>query len=116
MACLRCGKKTEEKQAFCDACLEEMQKYPVKSGMAIQLPQRETTHPERKSPAHHREPEAAEQIAHLRKMIRWLIGMLALLSVLLLMVAGMLLHVLEKDTSTGIIGRNYTTSTQETQP
>lgn len=116
MACLRCGKKTEERQAFCDSCLEEMQKHPVKPGVAIHLPQRDAVRPERKSPARHREPETAEQIMHLRKMIRWLVGMLALLSVLLLMVAGMLLHVLEKDTSTGIIGRNYTTSTQETQP
>lgn len=116
MACLRCGKKAEEKQAFCDVCLEDMQKHPVKPGTAIHLPQRDVVRQEKKTPARHREPEAAEQIAQLRKMIRWLIGMLAVLAILLLLVSGMLLHVLEKETPTGIIGRNYTTSTQETRP
>lgn len=116
MACLRCGKKTEEKQAFCEDCLENMQRHPVKPGVAIHLPQRDATRQEKKSPARHREPEAAEQLAQLRKMIRWLVGMLAVLAVLLLLVSGMLMHVLEKETPTGIIGRNYTTSTHDTRP
>ena len=116
MACLRCGKKAEEKQSFCEACLEDMQRHPVKPGTAIHLPQRDAAHPEKKAPVRHREPEAAEQIARLRKIVRWLLAMVALVSVLLLLVTGMLLHLLEKDTPTGIIGRNYTTSTSEVQP
>jgi hypothetical protein len=49
-------------------------------------------------------------------MMRWLVGMLAVLAVLLLLVSGMLMHVLEKETPTGMIGRNYTTSTHDTRP
>ena len=116
MACLRCGNKTAERQAFCDNCQEQMQKHPVKPGTAIHLPQREAVRPEKKPPVRHREPTAAEQIDHLRKMVRWLIGMIALLAVLLLLTAGMLLHTLQKETPTGIIGRNYTTSTSDTRP
>lgn len=116
MACLKCGKSTEDGQVFCNECLELMQKHPVKPGTAIHLPNRETPHPEKKPPVLHREPTAAEQIENLRKMIRWLLGVIAVLSVLLLLTAGMLLHVLNKGASSDIIGRNYTTTSTGTQP
>lgn len=110
MSCLKCGKPTEEKQAFCGECLALMEKYPVKPGIAIHLPQRDSVPQEKKTPARHREPTAAEQAEHLRKMIRWLLGMIAVLSVLLVLTAGMLLHIMSKDTPAGNIGKNYTTN------
>ena len=40
MSCLRCGRETAEKQVFCELCLSDMKKYPVKPGTSIQLPSR----------------------------------------------------------------------------
>lgn len=116
MSCLKCGKQTDEKQAFCNECLALMEKYPVKPGIAIHLPHRDSAPQEKKSAVRHREPTAAEQVERLRKAVRWLLGMIAVLSVLLLLTAGMLLHVLDKSPVSGNIGRNYTTAGSGTQP
>lgn len=116
MACLKCGKSTQEGQAFCEECLELMQKYPVKPGTAIHLPHRESLNLEKKQPVRHREPTAAEQAEALRKTTHWLLGIIAVLSVLLLLTAGMLLHVISKEASSNAIGRNYTTAGTGVQP
>ena len=116
MDCLRCGKKTAEKQSFCEECLAVMEKYPVKPGTAIHLLHRPAAHAEKKQPQRHREPTAAEQVEHLRGMFRWLFGIIAVLSVLLLLTAGILLHEISKETPTGTIGKNYTTVGTGTQP
>lgn len=116
MACLKCGKKTAEQQTFCDECLAVMEKYPVKPGTAIHLPRRDSANPEKKQPPRHREPTVAEQLANLRGVTRWLVGIIAVLSVLLLLTAGMLLHVTSADKPSGNIGKNYTTTGTGTQP
>lgn len=116
MSCLKCGKTTEEKQVFCSECLTLMEKYPVKPGIAIHLPHRNAASPEKKASLQRREPTAAEQVEHLRKTVRWLLGMIAVLSVLLLLTAGMLLHVMDKKPASGNLGKNYTTSGTGTQP
>lgn len=36
--CLKCGREIEEGQVFCNDCLVQMAKYPVKPGTAVQLP------------------------------------------------------------------------------
>lgn len=38
--CLKCGREIEEGQVFCNDCLVQMAKYPVKPGTAVQLPSR----------------------------------------------------------------------------
>lgn len=116
MPCLKCGKQTEEKQAFCSECLALMEKYPVKPGIAVHLPHRDSAPQEKKPAVRHREPTAAEQVDRLRKVIRWLLGMIAILSILLLLSAGMLLHVLNKTPASGNIGKNYSTASTGTQP
>lgn len=37
MQCLKCGKTVSEKQSFCDACLEVIEKYPVKPGTPVHI-------------------------------------------------------------------------------
>ncbi len=39
--CLKCGREIPEDQTFCDSCLAEMDKYPVKPGVVVLLPHRE---------------------------------------------------------------------------
>lgn len=41
MACLKCGRDTEEGAVFCTDCLLTMQKYPVRPGTPVVLPTRE---------------------------------------------------------------------------
>lgn len=116
MQCLKCGKKTSGRQVFCEECLAVMQDYPVKPGIPVHLPQRESRAAEKKQPASLREPTSAEQLRHLRTMIRWLLGVIAVLSVLLLLTAGMLIHMLEQDKGGSAIGKNYTTTDSVTLP
>lgn len=116
MQCLKCGSKTAGKQVFCEECLAVMEKYPVKPGIPVQLPQRERRAAERKQDPSLQEPSATEQVQHLRTMIRWLLGAIAVLSVVLLLTAGMLIHTLEQNKNTPAIGKNYTTTTSATTP
>lgn len=108
--CLKCGKQAAEHNAFCDECLEVMQKYPIKPGTAFQILKR----PPRK--AVQWEVPAAEQIAQLRSTKRRLIAMLLTTTALLLVMALMLLYNLDKTQPQETpIGRNYT-STASHQP
>lgn len=116
MHCLKCGKDTMEKQVFCDGCLADMQKYPVKPGTAVHLPRRDPQPPEKKTPVHRREATPAEQNDRLRGMIRWLAAAIAVLSVLLLLTGSMLIHTLNNENISHVIGKNYTTSTTGNQP
>ena len=39
--CLKCGREIPEDQTFCNACLAEMEKHPVKPGVVVLLPHRD---------------------------------------------------------------------------
>lgn len=115
MNCLKCGKETQEAQVFCGDCLQIMDSYPVAPGTAIHLPHRESAAQEKKPPRR-RELTAAETISQLRGMIRWLTATVAILSVLLCLIAGLLIHTLDDPSGSGTIGRNYTTTDTDIQP
>ena len=72
MACMKCGKEVSEGQVFCEECLAEMERYPVKPGTPLLLPHRDpiVTQRKRRSSRRIRKPE--EQVAHLKKVIVWL--------------------------------------------
>lgn len=115
MNCMKCGKETSGNQVFCDVCLESMQAYPVKPGTPVQLPPKRTPAQEKYTDPLDQEPTPAEQVRQLRRMIRWLTAIVAILSLLLCGTAVMLLHTLEEPASTNI-GRNYTTIDSENRP
>lgn len=85
MYCMKCGRDIEEGQVFCTSCLEVMAKYPVKPGIAIQLPGRKETPVLKKTyPRRRQPPTPEEQIQRLKKRLKrmiilWLIT-LALLA------------------------------------
>lgn len=110
MNCLKCGKATDEGQVFCTQCQEKMAKQPVKPGAVIHLTQREVPLTDKKSAAKAREETPTDQLQQLRKLIRWLIATITLLSFLLCAAAGMLIQTFAKESVTPAIGRNYTTS------
>ncbi len=108
--CLKCGKATTEGQVFCPQCQEKMAKHPVKPGSVVHLTHREVPLSDKKSSARGREETPQDQLLQLRKMIRWLIATIALLSLLLCAAAGMLIHTFTEESVAPVIGRNYTTS------
>ena len=110
MYCLKCGKETDEGSVFCAQCQEKMSKHPVKPGTVIHLTHREIPLPDKKAAAKVREETPSDQLLQLRKMIRWLIATITLLSLLLCATAGMLIRTLTEESKSPAIGRNYTTS------
>ena len=91
MACMKCGKDTQDGQMFCAHCLEGMEAYPVKPDVHIQLPSR-NGESALKKPTHKNRPKAA-QLAALRLQIRLLWAVIAalLLAIAVLVVRGGLL-------------------------
>lgn len=66
MACLKCGRETNENNSFCEDCLAVMAQYPVKPGIAIQLLQRPEREPEKETDRKKR--SAADSIRQLRRI------------------------------------------------
>ena len=71
MHCMKCGQDIPAGQVFCDQCLEVMEKYPVKPGIVVQLPNRPAAAVQKKPGVRRRNvlsPE--EQVKRLRKRTR----------------------------------------------
>lgn len=93
MRCLKCGKDIPNGTVFCDSCLEDAKAYPVKPGTPIKLSFRDD--PPATRPAAPRQTQSpVEHNQRLRRSVRNLRILVVLLSVLLLFMAGMLLHIL----------------------
>ena len=77
--CLKCGRPRGEDQAFCEDCLADMARHPVKPGVVVLLPQQER--PARPTPRkRHAAPSPEELLSRLKKRILalWLALILAL--------------------------------------
>lgn len=71
MNCMKCGREIAEGQVFCAGCLEVAEKYPVKPGIAIQLPSKKETLPSKKTYTKRRQPPTAEeQLLKLKKKVK----------------------------------------------
>ena len=77
MNCLKCGRETSSEQSFCQDCLLEMQKYPVKPGTVVQLPKRREGSASRRS-VKRRSVSLEDQVKSLKKRIRLLTALLIL--------------------------------------
>lgn len=118
MNCMKCGREIGEERVFCDLCLEDMKKYPVKPGIAIQLPSRKEPNSVKKpAPKRRQPPTPEEQILKLKKWVRrWVV--LWLVTALLL--AATIYPTVEffMGKSIQLPGQNYSTITDSgsTQP
>ena len=108
MKCMRCGNATSADAVFCEECLADMEKHPVKPGTPINLPRREKQQTVKRSKKRTHKPE--EQISALRRLVAWLMAVIILLALALTTCIYMLAT--QPDTSDGnrLPGQNYGTS------
>lgn len=105
MNCMKCGRKIQPEQVFCQECLQEMEKYPVHSSVVVLLPRRRESVVIKKVPKRH-VPTAEEQIRFFRKWTLILAVLLALsIALIALMAKPALQHIMEDHFA---IGQNYT--------
>jgi len=83
MNCLRCARETSGQQVFCDACLDDMARHPVKSDTPIYLPVRKVSVAPKSKRRHRRERTAEEIVPILRKRIRVLTALVVILAMML---------------------------------
>ena len=112
MGCMKCGRDVPAGQVFCDKCLEEMEKYPVKPGTVVRLPRRKETPVVKKIHSRRKlQVSPEEQIKRLKSIVRRLVLTVVLLT-LLLGVTGYFaaIHLLENDV-VRLPGQNYSSVT-----
>ena len=108
MYCMKCGKEIKENQVFCEACLVIMDKYPVKPGVHIQLPQRPVS-TAGKPVSRKRILSSEEQIQRLRRRSRRLGLALVCCLLALGLTVTMLVHTVAEQKAMASIGKNYNT-------
>ena len=108
MKCMRCGTKIKVGSVFCDDCLADMEKHPVKPDTPINLPRREKQQPVKRSKKRIRKPE--EQITILRRTVYWLIGLVLVMALTLTATVYMLFTHAEAQKDALKPGQNYGTS------
>lgn len=108
--CLKCGREIEEGQVFCNDCLMQMAKYPVKPGTAVQLPSRGSAAVSKKVHSRRRTKAVPEeQLKALKKRIRILSVLLAVCVVLLIVLSVVTLRYMSANRL--LPGQNYSAVT-----
>lgn len=115
MECLKCGKETELDHSFCNACMAEMAKYPVKPGTPVQLPRPSARTSVNRERSKKKTVSEKEQIEKLRYGNRILVVLVLLLLTLCLFVSGLYVRAFYRR-PTRPTGQNYSTTTQELTP
>lgn len=114
MLCMKCGKKTDSGRVFCDSCLSEMEKYPVKPDIRVQLPSRPTAE---KKPLVKKLPVSPEQvISQLRRQVKGLTVALVCSALALSLTIGLLFYTANQAHPEDTVGKNYSTADTERQP
>lgn len=108
MNCIKCGSKISEGQVFCDECLQDMERHPVKPGTPVILPNRPAAVAAKRRHARKaRKPE--EQIHTLKNIIMWLMLALAVTMLLLSLSVSMLVQLQQSKGQNFLPGQNYST-------
>ena len=113
--CLKCGKQTEDRAVFCDACLAVMEHYPVKPGTVAHILHR-PARAENDILDNFDQHGQTQLISRQRRIILWLMAIIVILSVLLAISATFLLRPPVEAPPLPTIGKNYTTDTSNKAP
>ena len=107
MSCMKCGRDVAEGQVFCESCLADMDRYPVKITAPVQIPSRKSADPRPRQPVR-RKLSSEEQIRRLRRHNRVLSFLLAL-SMMAAIFFGYIavIHFMEEERF--LPGQNYST-------
>lgn len=108
MNCLKCGRPTKERNVFCQDCLTEMERYPVKPDTPVVLLKRQIKERRNHGKKPTRNEEMIEQLQHRMKILR---RSIIILTVLLVLVTGLLTIQLLRQWKREEIGSNYSTIT-----
>lgn len=109
MNCMKCGSTITGSGVFCQECLADMEKYPVKPNITVQLPVRSTV-PAVKKKSRHKYIKPEDQIRHLKKVRNWLCVLLVTALLAFAAVSAIALHLIDvRDNGFGI-GQNYGTT------
>ena len=92
MNCVKCGKETKDNRVFCESCLADMEKYPVKPGTAVNIPKRPQPEAPHKRERRKREVSPEEQVHTLRKALRRMMAAVCVLLVLVCVLCAALIH------------------------
>jgi len=113
MNCMKCGRETQDERVFCEECLAEMEKYPVRPGTVVLLPRRKEPSIIKKMPKRH-VPTPEEQLVSLRKCVRILAILLAVCAVAIVLMFRPTMHyVLDEHVE---IGQNYSSVVPSSAP
>ncbi len=110
MVCMKCGQEVDAGQVFCQACLENMDQYPVKPDVVIQLPhQRPAELPKKPAPRRRilSDQEQLQRLTFQNRLLRWFLAIAVVCVCLLAFGVGLLLQKLEIVQN---LGRNYSTA------
>ncbi len=108
MNCMKCGREIPSEDVFCPDCLADMEKYPVKPGVVVQIPTRPVAPAVKKPAKRILSPE--EQVKLLRKRIRRLWGALILSMLVAAAAVGLAIYGLQDEELQIIPGQNYSSS------
>ena len=108
MNCMRCGRETPGEQSFCEECLLDMERCPVKPGTVIQLPSRREDVPQRKPPRR-KAISLEDQIKTLKRRLRTVSISLVICLLLLAVAAYGIFHFTAQEHFA--IGQNYSSVT-----
>lgn len=108
MKCMRCGTEIASGAVFCEECLADMEKHPVKPGTPINLPRREKQQPAKRNKKRFYKPE--EHISALRRLVVWLMALIIVLILALTATVYMLFHQPDQNDGNRLPGQNYGTS------
>ncbi len=109
MHCMKCGKKTDETQVFCEDCLAVMANYPVRPDTVVQLPIRATA-PAKKAAPRKRPLSPEAQLVRTRKTVKRLAMALGCALLALCLSVSFLIHIIEENNMQDTIGKNYSTT------
>lgn len=93
MGCIKCGKAVTGNAEFCEECLVDMERNPVKPGTPVILPKRTELPVVKHTRKKTMKPEA--YAAYLKKVVRLLIVLSALLLIACVVAIVFILHLLE---------------------
>ncbi len=95
MNCIKCGVEVPEIQVFCENCLADMEKYPVKPDVTVNLPHRAETPVSKKKVRRQRVLSPEEQLRRTKYNLRLTRVALAVVFICFLLVSAMLFQYLQ---------------------